>query len=147
MFAGTEFKQIFMHESTATAPDSLKASLADPVLRHRHLVDADIEEQTMDSLVNVKLHTDHDGNIVAFPEGGMRRIDYVLTRKDTPVVRMISLLPSSQAGSAHFRWMDCSDDGLWWSESGIEGEKVSFTCSVIPQSSSWRMQWRENYLA
>ncbi|KAK7114861.1 hypothetical protein V1264_000848 [Littorina saxatilis] len=82
---GTEFKQIFMHETTATSPDSLKASLADPVLRHRHLTDADIVEQTMDSLVHVKLRTDHHGNVVTFPEAGMRRIDYILSRKDTPV--------------------------------------------------------------
>lgn len=78
-----------MHETTATSPDSLKASLADPVLRHRHLTDADIVEQTMDSLVHVKLRTDHHGNVVTFPEAGMRRIDYILSRKDTPVVRRL----------------------------------------------------------
>lgn len=82
---GTEFKQIFMHESMATSPNSLKASLGDPVLRHRYLVDADIMEQSMDSLVNVKLRTDEHGNIITFPEAGMRRIDYVMSRKDTPV--------------------------------------------------------------
>ncbi|KAL8615326.1 hypothetical protein ACOMHN_038065 [Nucella lapillus] len=82
---GTEFKQIFMHESMATTPNSLKASLGDPVLRHRYLVDADIEEQSIESLVNVKLRKDEQGNIVTFPEAGMRRIDYVMSRKDTPV--------------------------------------------------------------
>ena len=75
-----------MHESTATTPDALKASLSDPVLRHRHLVDADILEQTMDSLVNTKLRSDHHGNIVTFPEAGKRRINYIMSRKDTPVV-------------------------------------------------------------
>ena len=87
---GTELKQIYMHESTATTPDSLKASLSDPVLRHRHLTDADILEQTMDSLVRIKLRSDHHGNIVTFPEGGMRRIDYIMSRKDTPVVSFCS---------------------------------------------------------
>ncbi|XP_076470303.1 sphingomyelin phosphodiesterase 5-like [Babylonia areolata] len=82
---GTEFKQIFMHESMAMTPESLKLSLADPVLRHRYIVDADIEEQSMDTLVNVKLRTDKHGNIVTFPEAGMRRIDYVMSRKDTPM--------------------------------------------------------------
>ena len=75
-----------MHESTATTPDALKASASDPVLRHRHLVDADILEQTMDSLVSTKLRSDHHGNIVTFPEAGKRRIDYIMSRKGMPVV-------------------------------------------------------------
>ena len=83
---GTELKQAFMHESTATTPDSLKASMLDPVLRHRHLVDADIVEQSMDTLAPTKLRTDGYGNIVPFPEAGRRRIDYIMCRKDTPVV-------------------------------------------------------------
>lgn len=82
---GTEFKQIFMHESMAANPDSLKSSLSDPVLRHRYLVDADIVEQSMNSLVHIKLRTDHQGNIIPFPEAGKRRIDYIVNRKDLPL--------------------------------------------------------------
>ena len=89
--AGTELKQPFLHESTATTPDSLKASMLDPVLRHRHLVDADILEQSMDTLADTKLRTDCHGNIVTFPEAGKRRIDYIMSRKDTPVVSFLLL--------------------------------------------------------
>ena len=60
--------------------------MLDPVLRHRHLVDADIVEQSMDTLAPTKLRTDGYGNIVPFPEAGRRRIDYIMCRKDTPVV-------------------------------------------------------------
>ena len=75
-----------MHESSATDPETLKASLLDPLLRHRYMNDADVMEQSMASLVSDKLRMDELGNLQEFPEGGKRRIDYILHRKDTPVV-------------------------------------------------------------
>jgi hypothetical protein len=78
-----------MHESMATSPDSLRAALSDQVLRHRYLTDADIQEQSMSSLVHVKLRTDVQGNIVPFPEAGRRRIDYILHKKEIPLVSIL----------------------------------------------------------
>lgn len=75
-----------MHDPSVKSPESLKSSLNDPVLRHRYLLDADINEQSMDTLVKVRLKTDAMGNLLTFPSAGKRRIDYVLYRRDTPVV-------------------------------------------------------------
>lgn len=75
-----------MHEESARTPESLKAALNDPVLRHRYLVDADVVEQSRKSLVDVRLHTDEHGNVQSFPAGGKRRIDYILHKKEAPIV-------------------------------------------------------------
>lgn len=76
-----------LHEEAISTPEGLKAAIEDPYLRQSYLIDADIESATMDSIYNAPVKKDEQGNVILSPVGGRRRIDMVLYRKHSPVVR------------------------------------------------------------
>lgn len=75
-----------MLDSPVTTPEGLKKVLEDPVLRQCHVVDADIIEHSKEVIVSGSVKKDEHGNVKLFPEGGRRRIDYILYNKTYPVV-------------------------------------------------------------
>ena len=83
---GTEVRQMCLWEKQVSTPEGLKEALLDPVLRHRYMIDANIKEGTMDELCNTKPLCEESVRANILDVAGRRRIDYVLYRKDNPVV-------------------------------------------------------------
>lgn len=79
----------FLYDDAISTPEGLKTVLEDPYLRQRYIIDADVKTATMDSLYNAEVKVDKHGNTVLSPVGGRRRIDFVLYRKDCPLVRYL----------------------------------------------------------
>ncbi|CAL1547666.1 unnamed protein product [Lymnaea stagnalis] len=82
---GTEMRPEFMLEKEVATPERLKFVLEDPILRQCHLVDADILEHSKEAIVSGGVKRDAEGKVIVFPEGGRRRIDYILTNDFYPV--------------------------------------------------------------
>ncbi|XP_059176107.1 sphingomyelin phosphodiesterase 5-like isoform X2 [Physella acuta] len=82
---GTEMRPEFMLDSPVTTQEGLKKVLEDPVLRQCHIVDADIIEHSKEVIVSGSVKKDEHGNVKLFPEGGRRRIDYILYNKSYPL--------------------------------------------------------------
>ncbi|CAG5116630.1 unnamed protein product [Candidula unifasciata] len=82
---GTEMRQDHMFDSLVTSPDGLKSALEDPALRQCHIIDGDIMEHTKEALAFGHIRRDDQNNVVLFPEGGRRRIDYIIYHKSHPV--------------------------------------------------------------
>ncbi|KAH9503476.1 hypothetical protein Btru_068020 [Bulinus truncatus] len=82
---GTELRPEFMLDNIVSTPEGLKAVLEDPALRQCHLVDADIVEHCKETIVTGSVKKDDQGNVKVFPEGGRRRIDYILSSSSNPL--------------------------------------------------------------
>ena len=79
-------RQMCLWEKQVSTPEGLKEALLDPVLRHRYMIDANIKKGTMDELCNTKPLCEESVRANILDVAGRRRIDYVLYRKDNPVV-------------------------------------------------------------
>ncbi|BFZ13435.1 hypothetical protein BsWGS_16473 [Bradybaena similaris] len=82
---GTEMRQDHMFDSLVTSPAGLKSALEDPALRQCHIIDGDIVEHTKEALAFGHIRRDEQNNVLQFPEGGRRRIDYIIYHKSHPV--------------------------------------------------------------
>ncbi|XP_013072416.2 sphingomyelin phosphodiesterase 3-like isoform X2 [Biomphalaria glabrata] len=82
---GTELRPEFMHDNIVSTPEGLKTVLEDQALRQCHLVDADIVEHCKEAIVTGTVKKDAQGNVLIFPEGGRRRIDYILSGRSSPL--------------------------------------------------------------
>jgi sphingomyelin phosphodiesterase 3 len=76
---GTETRQGTLHTPEMRDPASLREILLDDVRRRHYILDADVEEQTME-LMTAGPRPDGRGEVVAEPWGGRRRIDKLLYR-------------------------------------------------------------------
>ncbi|XP_064640656.1 sphingomyelin phosphodiesterase 5-like [Lineus longissimus] len=74
---GTERRQRVIHNPEVQTASGLAKSLKDPYYRQLHVLDANVQEHSV-NLMTVMPEVDEHGNMVLLPEGGKRRIDYVL---------------------------------------------------------------------
>ncbi|KAK6186481.1 hypothetical protein SNE40_008511 [Patella caerulea] len=77
---GTEMRQHYLYEDEVSTPEGLKKCLESPLLRQQFIVDADIEEASLDTIVYALPKTEIS------PCGGKRRIDLILYHVDYPVI-------------------------------------------------------------
>ncbi|RUS76581.1 hypothetical protein EGW08_015659 [Elysia chlorotica] len=82
---GTEMRQDRMMDRAVSTPEFLKQAVEDATLRQCYLIDADITEHSKESLVYAPVKMDGHVKVRAVPEGGRRRIDYILYDKQYPV--------------------------------------------------------------
>ena len=82
-------RQDRMMDGAVSTPELLKQVAENEALRQCYLLDADITEQTKENLVYSQVKIDDQGNVKIVPEGGRRRIDYILFDKEFPLVRTL----------------------------------------------------------
>ena len=78
---GTEMRQGTLHTKEVRDPKLFKEILVDNVARRSYVLDADVEEQTMD-LMTVEPSRNCKGEVEEHVWGGQRRIDKLLLRKE-----------------------------------------------------------------
>eukprot|EP00095_Tigriopus_kingsejongensis_P001554 maker-scaffold137_size321222-snap-gene-0.11 protein:Tk01554 transcript:maker-scaffold137_size321222-snap-gene-0.11-mRNA-1 annotation:"hypothetical protein DAPPUDRAFT_322081" len=74
---GTEWRQLKIHDQEVATSEKVKSVFVDDVLRRYYVLDADVEEQTLELMV-CDPKPDSQGQIKAEPFGGKRRIDKIL---------------------------------------------------------------------
>lgn len=84
-------RQDHMFDGLVASPAGLKSALEDPALRQCHIIDGDIVEHTKEALAFGHIRRDEQNNVLQFPEGGRRRIDYIIYHKSYPVVSSLCI--------------------------------------------------------
>ena len=84
---GTEMRIPSLQDEAVSTPRGLKTVLDNPFLRQQYVIDADIETTTMAAIYSAEVKRDKQGKVIYSPAGGKRRIDGILYRKDTHLVR------------------------------------------------------------
>lgn len=74
-----------MHHPSIHDRDAFRRILLDDVQRRHFILDADVEEQTMDLMV-CEPKPDTNGLVKATRNGGRRRIDYLLSHEKSELV-------------------------------------------------------------
>lgn len=86
---GTETRQTTLHTPEMRDPDKFRDILVDNVRRRHYIVDADIEEQTLE-LMDSKPKPNAAGEVTETVWGGMRRIDKLMYRSSQCCVKGVA---------------------------------------------------------
>ncbi len=80
-------RQTPLHDHAVATPSGLKAVLEDPCWRRYYIQDADLEYVSPATSRMLPV-VGGNGKPESIPKGGKRRLDYLMYRADTPVVRI-----------------------------------------------------------